>query len=57
MLERGHGFLKAALSLNGNHLAQILFYGYMENVSVSDAHSFIEADIRFVAGSGKSVLW
>ena len=48
-----HGFLKAVLSPNGKHPVQILFYGFMENVSVPDVYAFTETDIRHCSGCGK----
>jgi len=38
--EPQHGLFKATHSLNGSHLVQVLYYGSMENVCVSDLHAF-----------------
>ena len=59
MTEPEHGGLKAILTLSGNILVQVHSYGYMANVSVLSAPSFVVALKIFasVAGAGKSVLW
>ena len=43
---------------NGNHLAQILIYGFTENVRVWVFHiQLLLLDFSSVAGAGKSILW
>lgn len=38
-----HGLFKATHLPNGNHPVQVPYYGFMENVSVSEPHAFDKA--------------
>ena len=56
--ERQSGLSEAAPSRNGRHLAQVLIYGFMENVS-SPTFTLSRGLIALplIAGAGKSVIW